>query len=335
MFAKSDEYKAFFKKNYRSDAAYEKAENDAYTRWIQANATQPAPPEGPLGGLRKVSKIATTKEEIAVDALAVNPHYFDLEFDLAKTNAKARDVRKNLNNCQRCVVAGEVRSQGYDVMAVDSETGHLGVTWNESRKKHRKDGALPDQIAALFEKDDGTNPEWEYVPKGYAGTMAAAMEAKILAWGEGARGFVGVEWNTRSGGGAHIFSVQVIDGKAFYIDYQSSESGDVVSTGLDGWKANLARNNQYQGVLRVDNTKLSAEGATWVKERTAIQINAPSFDELEAHIKGKTAEDKKLWRHVWQKTVTGETLAVPEDIANDPVKLEEAKKAAYWVRRPD
>ena len=88
-------------------------------------------------------------------------------------------------------------------------------------------------------------------------------------------------------------------------------------------------------MLRIDDTEFTPEAATWLRERTAIQINAPSFDELEDHIKGKKPEVQAIWKHVWQLSVSGESVTLPQSVAADPAKVAEAKKAAYWVRRPD
>lgn len=346
LFIRSAEYKAFVMRDFKSEAAAERAEQAAYAKWLAGRSAaapttaSPKPQEGPLDGFRKVNKIAKTPAQIAVDVKTVNPHYNDQYYNLATpSDPRSRSNRRNRNNCQRCVVAGEARAQGYDVMAVNSEEGFEPRVWDETRMEFTIESATtPDGIAELFVKEDGTHPEWEYSTGSNKGAIASDMESKILAWGEGARGFVGVEWEK---GGAHIFNVRVIDGKAYYIDYQSGQHGDELGTGQNGWKPYIDPGSPYQGVLRVDNASITENGATWMKERNNLQINAPTFEELDKKLQDMTTQEQDIWTSVWQQVRSGDRITLPKGAPENLAPLTEqeileiTREAWKWVARPD
>lgn len=130
--------------------------------------------------------------------------------DLADTNPKFETDRNYQINCQRCVMANELRIRGYDVTA----------------RPHRPDFDIPVSDVAIlgywtdpltgasrpFQKIDGREQ----------------ADAAIAEWGDGARGWVTVDWKSAAtgapGAGGHIFSTRVIDGRVVYDDPQNGRS---------------------------------------------------------------------------------------------------------------
>ena len=340
LFEQSDIFDELISKNL-GDAQYKAQYPRYWNRWLKENGledpdAEPPAPAKPLDSFRRLPKVAETDEEIAIDVQRVNPHYNDPLFNLvAGPDERSRQNRRNRINCQRCVVAQEARNQGYDVEAVSVEEGFKPVSWNESANKfNTSDGADADDIASLFDKEDGSHPEWRWFnASGTKASKAAAIEAEVLSWGEGARGIFFVTWS--QGRGAHVMNVRVKDGKALFTDSQISKTGDQLTTGLeDNWKISFAHTSRHNGLLRVDGTEINATGKTWMRERNNTQINLPSDAELVAKTQEMTAQSKSLWQHLWQQLRSGEPPTVPPSW-NTPEIRSEASKALTWLRRPD
>ena len=96
-------------------------------------------------------------------------------------------------NCQRAVVAYELRRRGYDVIAQPTYPGDTfpnGGTWQGSFQKAR----------VIKVGDDS-----------YIKTQAN-LEAKMREFGNGSRGIVRIP--------GHVFNVENVNGKIYYIDAQ-------------------------------------------------------------------------------------------------------------------
>lgn len=346
LFQASDAYLAFDKKYENASAEkYDIEYQKALSKWIEKNAPE-APgssePEKPLDVFRRTPSVAKTEEEIFLDITRVNPHYQDPDFNIVQ--GPDTSVRRNIKhriNCQRCVVANEARRKGYDVNAVSVEEGYLAVPWdnslNDGYGQHDFDNysATNNDIASLFELEDGSNPSWEWVPSVTRTGAISQLEAKILAWGEGARGIVYAAWMKKYNGGAHVFSVEVKDGKILYLDPQSGKAN--YGSGLDpnfNWKMRFSPSKSL-GAMRVDNADINANGVTWMKERNNFQVNLPTGAELTAHIDGKTPQEQIIWGHIWQQIRAGDAPSLPPELASEPEAMKTAKEAAAWVRRPD
>jgi hypothetical protein len=347
LFEESDEFDELVQLYDELDqpAKFKTAYNRYYTKWIQSQGDVAPRPAGPMDDIRRVAKIATTDEEIRADIRLVNPKYNDPDYSLTtSSDPKARENRKSRINCQRCVVAQYGRNQGYDVEAVSVEEGYLPVSWDSTKRKFRldRDGADSNQIAESFVKEDGTTPVWIWtggVPRN-KGAKAAAIEAEILSWGEGAEAVVFITYPESRG--AHVFNARVKDGKVLYTDSQPGQFGPEISTGLENnWKTSLDASVKWNGVLRIDGTTITEQGKTWVRERSPEQINAPTEGELTAKIDNKTVQEQIIWNHVWHQVRSGDRVQLP---VNPPASLSGlsseqikaiAREAWTWARRPD
>lgn len=135
-------------------------------------------------------------------------------------------------NCQRCVVAGEMRRRGYDVVAQPA-VGQTMYRLNaqgepEAYWASAEQGGLP----YLFAPDGSVNPN------GFAAAFKDAkpvsctvdsgmMSARIVnrqmkEWGEGARAIVAVYWaGVARDADQNLYTVDVQDGKWVYRNYKT------------------------------------------------------------------------------------------------------------------
>lgn len=338
---------------YPEDPRYGRNYPIFYKRWLESEGIKapykeekPEPeskPPGVMDYFRRVDKLPETEQEWRADLKTVNPHWNDPDYNVVNgSDVKARLNIKNRINCQRCVVAQEAREKGYDVTAVSIEEGWKPGQWIESINRHNSHvvGATSSDIASLFIKSDGTHPSWSWgTPGNDKGVRAAAMEAEILSWGEGARGIVFVNWS--NGRGAHVFSAKVQNGQVVYLDPQTGEYGNELTGLNNNWKLKIDPTKTHNGVLRVDNTEFTSNAATWMRSRYNEQINVPTQAELTAHIDKKTPQEQIIWGHVWQQVAAGDPVSLPATLPPSLAPLtraevtEIAREAAAWARRPD
>ena len=121
-------------------------------------------------------------------------------------------------NCQRCVVAYELRRQGYDVTALPA----LG---NDDILKKNWDKLFIDQ---------------DPVPVGGEGMSTAEalanLEAEIASYGEGSRSIVAVKWKRRKNDkdeddvAGHVFIAERRNGRTVFVDPQTGK------VEYDSWK---------------------------------------------------------------------------------------------------
>lgn len=131
-----------------------------------------------------------------------NPHY-------------SPDYAEFSMNCQRCVVAYELRRRGYDVKAAPTYQGDK----------------LP--YAAHTNKDGTLNSYWMGAFKGAKTVSVAAssnkkvlqnIESKMNAYGPGSRAVIRVQWQQ---GGGHVFNVENVGGKIRYMDAQVGKNVNI------------------------------------------------------------------------------------------------------------
>lgn len=125
-----------------------------------------------------------------------NPHYND-------------EYGEYSMNCQRCVVAYELRRRGYNVEAAPTYKGDR----------------LP--YDAHSNKDGTSNGYWmgafkgarsEYVGAKRNSTVQKNIESKMRSYGDGSRAVIRVSWQMS---GAHVFNVENVKGKMHYVDAQT------------------------------------------------------------------------------------------------------------------
>lgn len=142
-------------------------------------------------------------------------------------------------NCQRAVVAYELRRRGYDVTALHTYQGDTlpravtikGEAVLTSRWMGAFHGAKTDVVGARTRKKAEEN-----------------LVNKMKSYGEGSRAIVRVQWNNKKGG--HVFNAEYKNGKMLYRDAQTGEHVNIQHY------LSMAR-PQSVGLIRTDNLKLS------------------------------------------------------------------------------
>lgn len=160
----------------------------------------------------------------------------------------SREYDEYSANCQRCVVAYEMRRRGYDVMAMPTYAGDI-------------------KPRVAFKASDGTiNGRWmgafknaKAVPmKARSANQAKdALNKHMQSYGSGSRGVVEVFWKN---GGGHVFNVENIGGKIRYYDAQTGKTVNI---------------NEYMGhakpgsvnLVRTDNLRVSNRMREFVTQR--------------------------------------------------------------------
>lgn len=340
LFQASPEFKTFDRRNQNaSPEVYQKRYEEALARFI-GSWTEPKPESKPRSNIpfrRKAVTDFSTEEKLKADLETVNRNHGRTEY---------RDDYGI--NCQRCVTAVEYRYRGYDVKAAPATKGYKKEVWDEATGAYKEGyqyGATAGEIADLWQTEDGTTAQWDYLT--YAdmeqGRAVSAMERTIMSWGEGARGFVLVSWDEEHGGNSHIFNVEVRDGKPYYIDGQTNEAGEE----LEDWKGQIDASN-WRGVMRVDNLEPKVIGTSlvransWVEERGNEEINAPSKTEAISQLNslyplGPGNTDKRnaffsAWSQVYRGVEDPQPLPVH---ASDPELLAAFNQGLAFARRPD
>lgn len=128
-------------------------------------------------------------------------------------------------NCQRCVVAYELRRRGYDVVALPTYAGDKLPSGGKWKGAFRQAKTI----------DVGSrNPR----------TAQANLEAQMKSFGHGARGVVHIP--------GHVFNCENVNGKIRYVDAQTGtiyNSNNVFSR--------LGKNAVAVKLTRTDNLRLS------------------------------------------------------------------------------
>lgn len=135
-------------------------------------------------------------------------------------------------NCQRCVVAGELRRRGYDVVARPA----IGQTRYRLNKQGEPeafwDSAEQGGLPYLFAPDGSLNPNgFAAAFKGARPVSCAADSGMMSArnvnrqmkeWGEGARAIVAVYWaGVARDADRNLYTVDVQDGRWVYRNYKT------------------------------------------------------------------------------------------------------------------
>lgn len=139
-------------------------------------------------------------------------------------------------NCQRCVVAYEMRRRGYDVVALPTYAGDKlpgGDRWAGAfqKAKHIKVGASTPQATQ------------------------ANLEKQMKSFGNGSRGIVKIP--------GHVFNVENVGGKIRYVDAQTNtiyNSKNVFSR--------LGKSASSVELVRTDNLRLSDRAKKSVTPKT-------------------------------------------------------------------
>lgn len=191
-----------------------------------------------LGKLRPSAKRPAGEQPVLEQFRYKGPGFMATEKGLAAVNPHFAEGYKWQNNCQRCVVAWELRQRGYDVtarpFAAHDDIGDSGVAcWEFDHNAWSNDSELVK------------------LSKGKKKFKQAVSDA-FEEWGDGARAIVRVKWDRRHGGGGHFFSARREGDKIVYEDPQAGTVRDIDAT-LD----NCSSGPLQLWMMRVDDRNLT------------------------------------------------------------------------------
>lgn len=191
-----------------------------------------------LGKLRPSAKRPADEQPVLKQFRYKGPGFMSTEKSLAAVNPHFSEGYKWQNNCQRCVVAWELRQRGYDVTA---------------RPFAAHDGIV-DSGTKCWELDA---PNWfnDSELKRLRGTRKSfelGAKEKFDEWGDGSRAIVRVKWDDDNGGCGHFFSARREGDRIIYEDPQAGIVRDIDAT--------LEKCSPLYGdtwIMRVDDRKLT------------------------------------------------------------------------------
>lgn len=191
-----------------------------------------------LGKLRPSAKRPAGEQPVLKQFRYKGPGFMATEKSLTAVNPHFAEGYKWQDNCQRCVVAWELRQRGYDVtarpFAAHDDIGNSGVAcWEFDHNAWSNDS----ELVALG--------------KGKKKFKQAVSDA-FEEWGDGARAVVRVKWDRRHGGGGHFFSARREGDKIVYEDPQAGTVRDIDTT-LD----NCSSGRGQLWMMRVDDRSLT------------------------------------------------------------------------------
>lgn len=144
-------------------------------------------------------------------------------------------------NCQRCIVAYELRRRGYDVVALP--------TYSNDNLPNVK--SYRDKQGNIQYRDVWTQAFQHAKVENVGSSRNSAVVTNITnlmkSYGNGARAVVGVNWQ---GGGGHVFSIENRGGKIIAIDAQIGKQASLAQA-LSG---SIPKDTQ---VTRLDNLRVS------------------------------------------------------------------------------
>lgn len=153
------------------------------------------------------------------------------------------------SNCQRCVVAYELRRRGYGVTAQPTYKGDqkpkVAFTSKDGRINGRWMGAFQGAKAINVGTKQRNNAE---------GKVVSNINKKMRGFGNGSRGVVAVYWKN---GGGHVFNVENKNGKIKAVEAQT---GKAVSLKNYIKKARPGSVN----LIRTDNLRVSERAKEFV-----------------------------------------------------------------------
>lgn len=171
---------------------------------------------------------------------STNPHF-------------SRDYREFSENCQRCVVAYELRRRGYNVEALPT---YKGSTLNQVVHHDAAKGVYAARWRGAFK---GAKTENVGVPGNTPKAERAVMQNianKMHSYGVGSRAVIQVFYR---GGGGHVFNVENQGGRIVYVEAQSGRIRDAAAT-MRSVKTGAVN------IVRVDNLKISNRAQKFVRQ---------------------------------------------------------------------
>lgn len=174
----------------------------------------------PKTGLPLKSKETTAEQDVKM----VNPGYRNFNTDTKK-------------NCVLCSTAFELRRRGYDVIAAKASTGVSNddyLKWFKGAKIEKSYASRKLENSDMMVIDIRSLNNLK-VTKEHSQHLYNWIEPKLLAQGDGARGYLGCVFGH---GGGHSMCYEVRDGKILVFDGQSGKKKSLkqvtnISVGID------------------------------------------------------------------------------------------------------
>jgi hypothetical protein len=204
----------------------------------------------------------------------------DLHNDVAAVNHNGANYELGRGtNCLYCTTAYEMRRRGYDVQAQQDWVGGIRGDMPEAMFE----GAHKDLVYDISGSSRGMSDEERAIATA-AGSQA--MIDAMVAQGDGARGYVSVQWAYGQGG--HSMAYEVVNGKAIMIDCQTGET----MTGNSIWEERLYYADTCS-ITRVDNCEFNKYMVDRYIEDAGTKDSDGIMDEMLDHIIDKLKKKKK------------------------------------------
>lgn len=159
------------------------------------------------------------------------------------------DYNEFSKNCQRCVVAYELRRRGYDVEALPT---YEGDTLPRVAYQNKDKGTYEAYWRGAFRHAKTLN---------VGGTTSDAViqniTDKMHSFGNGSRAVVQIFY---SGGGGHVFNVENQGGRMVWVEAQTGKLKDIKST------MSVVKTSKVN-MVRVDNLAISDRAKNFVKNK--------------------------------------------------------------------
>jgi len=160
--------------------------------------------------------------------------------------------REFSENCQRCVVAYEMRRRGYDVEALPTYQGdRLGAI------SFVKDGIYHAQWRGAFQHAKTESVAAEGNNAAAEKQVMKNISDKMHQYGDGSRAVIQILYR---GGGGHVFNVENHGGRIVYVEAQTGKVKDMAFT-MKSVKT------ESVNIVRVDNLRPSDRMRNFVKRK--------------------------------------------------------------------
>ena len=164
------------------------------------------------------------------------------------------DYREYSQNCQRCVVAYELRRRGYDVTAqptfpgddlsriayTDTKNNIYAAKWRGAFKNAKTEN--------VGVRGNNSRAEKEVIQN---------IENKMHGYGNGSRAVIQILYR---GGGGHVFNVENQNGRVTYVEAQTGQIKDIAKT-MTSVKTDSVN------IVRVDNLRVSERAKKFVRQK--------------------------------------------------------------------
>ena len=162
------------------------------------------------------------------------------------------DYREFSQNCQRCVVAYELRRRGYDVTALPTYPGDKlpQIAYIDS-----KNNIYAARWRGAFQNAKTENVGVKGNNPGAEKQVMQNIADKMHGYGDGSRAVIQILYR---GGGGHVFNVENQGGRIVYVEAQTGKIKDMART-------MMSVKTDSVNIVRVDNLRLSDRARNFVE----------------------------------------------------------------------